>query len=148
MQSFPVSSGKRYRRKELDLKEVQQMAPLPQKGKRIETKLTTPPDMNKSVLTVSSSISTENNSNTNSDSLTETSNERESKSDSVFPQSSMPIDIGSVMAQRLSAMRKLQVNPHNVVAPKQTYKSKQMVYHFLSFIQVFHTFNSVKAMNV
>jgi hypothetical protein len=74
------------------------MAPLPQKGRRIETKLTSPPDVNKSVPTVSSSISTENNSNTNSDSLTETSNERESKSDSVFSQSSMPIDIGSVMA--------------------------------------------------
>jgi hypothetical protein len=37
--------------------------------------------------------------------LTEPSNESEPKSDSVFPQSSMPIDIGSVMAQRLSAMR-------------------------------------------
>jgi hypothetical protein len=28
------------------------------------------------------------------------------------------------------------------------YQSNQMVYYFLSFIQVLHTFNSVKAFNV
>jgi hypothetical protein len=126
--SFPVSSGNQHRRKELEWKEVQQMPPPPppKKGKRIETKLTTAPDVNKSVPNASSSSSTETNSNTNSDSLTEPSNESEPKSDSVFPQSSMPIDIGSVMAQRLSAMRKLQVDPHNVVALKQMYQSNQM----------------------
>ncbi len=37
----------------------------------------------------------------------------------LFSQSSMPVDIGSVMAQRLSAMRKLQVDRTNVVATKQ-----------------------------
>ncbi len=52
------------------------------------------------------------------------------------------------MAQRLSAMRKLQVDPHNVVALKQMYQSNQMVYYFLSFIQVLHTFNSIKALNI
>jgi hypothetical protein len=149
-QSFPVSSGNQHRRKELEWKEVQQMPPPPppKKGKKIETKLTTAPDVNNSVPTPSSSSSTETDSNINSDSSTQPSNESEPKSDSVFPQSSMPIDIGSVMAQRLSAMRKLQVDPNNVVALKQMYQSNQMVYHFLCFIQVFHTFNSVKALNV
>lgn len=47
--------------------------------------------------------------------------------DSVFAQSSMPIDIGSVMAQRLSAIRKLEEDPYNVVALKQKYQADQMV---------------------
>ncbi|CAG2178981.1 unnamed protein product, partial [Oppiella nova] len=60
---------------------------------------------------------------------TETSGESEAKitSDSVFPQSAMPIDIGSVMAQRLNAMRKLEADPHNVVALKQMYQANQMM---------------------
>jgi hypothetical protein len=72
-------SGNQHRRKELEWKEVLQMPPPPKKAKRIETKLTTASDVNKSVPTVSSNSSTETNSNTNSDSSTQPSNETESK---------------------------------------------------------------------
>lgn len=48
--------------------------------------------------------------------------------DEVFPESSLPkIDIGSVMAQRLSAMRVLQDDPNNAVALKQMADAQEMV---------------------
>jgi hypothetical protein len=40
-------SRNQHRREELEWKEVQQMPPPPQKGKRIETIQTTAPDVNK-----------------------------------------------------------------------------------------------------
>ena len=182
-EQFPVSSGDRHRRKELEWTDVEAMPPpalTAPKTKKIETKLTAIlnppknipedtiaykiiPPTTATISTTSTTTSTTtpfSSKTTTSTALTtsitpvpsssplpdvvsstdiinwpqistestpEVTTNGNQSTDSVFPQSSMPIDIGSVMAQRLNAMRKLQEDPHNVVALKQMYQANQMV---------------------
>ncbi|XP_043669524.1 protein Son isoform X2 [Vespula pensylvanica] len=42
----------------------------------------------------------------------------------VFPRTSMPVDIGSIVSQRLAAMRKLRENPNDVGALNEMYRAQ------------------------
>ncbi|CAG2100119.1 unnamed protein product [Medioppia subpectinata] len=151
-EQFPVSSGNKHRLKELEWKEVPESMPPPPpppplKAKKPEPKASVsstpqpvpPPDYSDDLQKAFTFIPpTTTPLNTTTDTTVSaspavqsaadsTTNESEAKVDSVFSQSLMPIDIGSVMAQRLNAMRKLSDDPHNVVALKQMYQANQMM---------------------
>ena len=147
-QQFPVSSGNQHRRKEdewIEVKPLALPAPVPvpvpasasaslsppKKTKKIETQKFTETKETKTDQAKTSNLAL---NQTNICGPNETQTEA-SKDDSVFQQSNFPIDIGTVMAQRLSAMKKLEEDPHNVVALKQMYQAQEMVLNFI-FIQI------------
>ena len=143
-QQFPVSSGNQHRRKEDEWTEVEPLAlpapvPVPasdsssllKKTKKIETPKFTETKETKIDQAKANDLAL---NQTNICGPNETQTEA-SKEDSVFQQSNFPIDIGTVMAQRLSAMKKLEEDPHNVVALKQMYQAQEMVLNFI-FISI------------
>lgn len=111
-EQFPVSSGSQHRRKELEWQEVQEMPPPP----------VPPPKKPKKDKKASESSSQPVSEPYVSETTKDTANE------SVFPQPDMSIDIGTVMSQRLNAMRKLQEDPYNCVALKQLHQAQEMVF--------------------
>lgn len=143
-QQFPVSSGNQHRRKEDEWIQVEPLA-LPAPAPAPAPALPPPLKKTKKIETPSFTETKETKTNeektnhlasneTNICGPIETQTEI-SKEDSVFQQSNFPIDIGTVMAQRLSAMKKLEEDPHNVVALKQMYQAQEMVLNFI-FIEI------------
>lgn len=112
LDQFPVSSGSQHRFKEFEWKPVEpppQLQPLQQKSNKLKKDASLKND--ETPLTIDNEINL---------------NQPETGK-------GLQIDLGTIMSQRLSAMRRLQENPCDVVALKQIYSAQEMVRYFKVF---------------
>lgn len=116
---FPVDSGDKHRRKELEWTDVSDMTtptslPVKERSKKTGDRVREQPDDS---LAFGKKDEPETTTASTADVVTEL----------LSPESAPKFDVGSIMSQRLSAMRVLQSDPFNLVALKQMRQTQEMV---------------------